>query len=295
MTTTLKWRDEPFDFLLVAPARIDYLLQLDAVPAPQAPVNIRQEVRCPGGRGVYIALALAAWGARVTLLCNAIPDDPNGRFFKRELATVPNLSLWLSDAPDAETPYCVQLHSGVAPLHLVRQAPIRSTFSLPTLPSARLQMFDSELADLSTLHMDSRVAGVLHPDTVFEVPGTAPRCVWWRGENEAGTALREHAGRWDCDVWQIAADGGGACYRRDGQVERWGQVGREVPVVQEILGVVGVPEVFWAGVLWGELQGWDWPGKFLFARTAARLKRQRIGSVGMMPDGDEVTAAMARC
>ena len=96
-----------FDILVHGFCGVDYLMQLDGIAPPGAVRVIEREVRRAGGEAVNCARALALWGARVALLGNPIGDDANGKFLRRELEDIENLTLLCEPRENFETPYSV--------------------------------------------------------------------------------------------------------------------------------------------------------------------------------------------
>jgi sugar/nucleoside kinase (ribokinase family) len=266
---------DTFDVFVAAPAQVDYLMHLETVPLPGQTSRIENEVRCPGGSGVWLALCLANWGAKVALLDTSVTDDPNGRFLRRELETVHNLTLWPATEHEKTTPYSVHLLSIQPPAFLRHQSPTMPWSQ--TLPPARFVVNDEAQAPISPTTF------VMVYETTSK-PAHQSQCVWWRGEEVSAKVLCALAQNWKSAVVQIASDGSGVYYEANGEVHIW----ESETAATSPMGMVGVPEVLWAGLVWGDIQGWGWPQKISWARAAATLKRQRIGSVGMIPTQAEI-------
>jgi hypothetical protein len=299
-----------FDVFIWAPVRLDYLLQLEQPAIAGSQTHIQHEVRCAGGRGVFIAAALARWGLRVCLACNPILDDPNGRFLRRELEKISNLTLLDNHQstlpPDwvQETPYLVHLITQHAPAaHLLRQPQSTLMAAIPQpLPSAPLWIVDETL-----LTQNNQALMVPHSSHLALITDNASssflahaQSVWWRGEVWPSQVFATRTQQWQCNLLQ--------CHDN---IAEWCEVGGKVlswPLNQHVsasnntsavsgslLGEVGQMEVLWAALLLGQLQGWSSERKFSFARAAASLKRQRIGSVGAMTSREEVLEGQLGC
>ena len=101
-----------YDFHIHDAIRVEYRVATDGSSFPRGYSCIERESRSAGGNGVIAAVTLARWGARVLLTGNAIGDDDHGRFLRKQLEPIENLTLQTATQGDATTPYAILLRAG---------------------------------------------------------------------------------------------------------------------------------------------------------------------------------------
>lgn len=280
-----------FDVWVHGAIGVEYLLQLDGVPASGQVRHIQREIRRVGGEAVHCALALANWGASVCLTGTPQGNDGNGRFVAKELAAVTNLTLRAPFHDEYETPYCVVLGSPHKPHSLLvrneisnhdraesdRQADA-STRELAGAPATHLATCDSSGATRTyplLLNMRERGIPLFARDVqepiafLAEVVLLSSTAYPSADEQEMMSVAYELAHRWKNTV--VIERGAQGCIwcRAGDQAQRY-----EAPNVGEPdpLGGIGAADVFRAGLLWSRLQAWTWEQSLRFASAASALK-----------------------
>ena len=101
-----------YDFHIHDAIRVEYRVVTDGSSFPRGYSCIERETRSAGGNGVIAAVTLARWGARVLLTGNAIGDDDHGRFLRKQLEPIENLTFAPKVHDSAVTPYAILLCAG---------------------------------------------------------------------------------------------------------------------------------------------------------------------------------------
>lgn len=294
----------PFDVIVYGTVCLDAIWRLERLPAPDEYVDILEERVMVGGEASNTAIALAKWGVRVALVGNALGDDEDGArlraLFRREAPEID--TRFLTTSPDAITPYCLCMATSdgrrtmigkgfnemrIAPLspELARSAKLFTTDPnayeaganaciTASAAGAKVVPMDftrtEEVNRLSAINLTSSAhVGANKP--LAEYAAYAAR-------------IRDASGR-AC----IVTCGEEGCFVAKADTR---EPAMRVPAyaLSKVIDSTGAGDTFRAGILYGELQGWDILKTAQFASAVAALNCTALGGWGGVRSLEETFA-----
>jgi sugar/nucleoside kinase (ribokinase family) len=294
-----------YDVIVYGTVCLDAIWRVDSLPPPGGYVRILEERRMVGGEAANTAMALTRWGTRVALVGNALGDDEDGRLLR---------DLFARDAPEID-------------LRFVRTLPeVRTPFCLCiATPDGHRTMFGRGFTEMQTATLDPELAAAARLFTMEPNAWEAGLCACavaakagcaitamdytrapevnavatvnltsqaYVGPEKAlpefsayAAALRDRYG-----AAAIVTCGEKGCF----VAERGGAEGSAVHmpayVAPAVVDTTGAGDVFRAGLLYGQLQGWDMRTTARFASAAAALNCGAMGGWGGVRPVAEIAA-----
>jgi sugar/nucleoside kinase (ribokinase family) len=284
--------DAGFDVIVYGLVCLDTIWRTERLPPPGGYAAVLEERRTIGGEAANTAIALDRWGVRVALLGNALGDDEEGTMLRELFAReAPAIGLeFLATSSETRTPSFLLIatpdgHRTVfgrclAPLQWPaldsEQARTARLFTMdPYAGEEGLRACDVA-ARAGLIIVASDCAGLPAVNTVATIVVTSSETV---GPEKSGTELaafaagiRDQYGATTIVTWGekgclIAGKGGAA------------GVAPHLPayVAPAVVDSTGAGDVFRAGLIYGQLQGWDLVRTARFASAAAALNCRAMG------------------
>jgi sugar/nucleoside kinase (ribokinase family) len=287
-----------YDAIIYGTICLDAVWRVTALPEPGGYVDVLEALMSVGGEATNTALALQKWGAKVALAGNAIARDSDGEqllaLFARD---APDIDLsHIEVVPTGETPYCLCIATPDGNRTMMGRGftNVRSTPLSPELARS---------AKVFTMEPNAYQAGL----RAFEVARDAGMTIIpmdYTGEPEVNRASRvvqtstDHVGDKAAESLELYAESIRDVYGPITVVTR-GDRGcivaapgetRRVAAYRapEVVDTTGAGDVFRAGLLFGEIRGWDIWQTVEFASAAASLNCTTMGGAGGVKSLEEV-------
>ena len=283
------------DVIVYGTVCMDLIWRVARLADPGRYEHIHDERRMAGGEAANSAIALARWGLRVALVGTTTGDDTDGRALREMLLTAaPNLDITgIAVSKDVRTPYCVCIATpdGHRTMYGSGFVEMQCPVLAPEL-AARARIFTMDPnayqagiracriaveAGAHVVAMDytrspdvNRIAAI-SVTSHEQVPGPPSEAAFAK----YARAVRDIDG---CTV--IVTCGENGCFIAERGRE--GEAAEHVPAyaVAEVIDSTGAGDVFRAGLIYGESQGWDIPTIVRFASAAAGLNCGAMGGWG---------------
>lgn len=300
--------NDSYDVIVYGTVCLDAIWRVDQLAPPGGYEPIIEERKMIGGEAANTAIALTRWGVRVALVGNALGDDEDGRHLRDLFARdVPALDLrFVATQREARTPTCVciatpdgnrtmygtgfsEMQCPALDPKLARQV---GRFTLdPNAWNAGLRACkvaadagaaitamdytrDSEVSRAATVNLTSRDHLGLDR-TLDDLAATAAQL-----RDTTGRTVVVTVGQQGCLV--AAADCAGA-----------DAVHYPAFVAPAMVDSTGAGDVFRAGLLYGQVQGWDLAHTVRFASAAAALNCGAMGGWGGVQPVEAIEAFAA--
>lgn len=284
-----------FDVIVYGTVCLDAIWRVEALATPGGWMPIDEERKMIGGEAANTAMALLRWGVRVALVGCAIGDDEYGRLLRALFARdAPELDLrFVETRPEAHTPYCVciatpdgrrtmygtgfsEMQSPALDPALARAVPLFTMDPNAWNPGLRAALVAAE-AGAAVTAMDytrddrvSRAAQInltsqAHLGLDLPLTELATRA----------TALRDAY-----DGTAVVTCGEQGCFAAE--AGRTGEAAVHIPAfaAPAVVDTTGAGDVFRAGLLYGQVQGWGLLETLRFAAAAAALNCGEMGGWG---------------
>jgi sugar/nucleoside kinase (ribokinase family) len=294
-----------YDVVVYGTVALDAIWRVEALAPPGGWQPILEERKMIGGEAANTAIALTRWGVRVALVGNGIGDDTDGNLLRSLFACdAPNLDLrFIRSMPGVHTPYCVCIATpdGHRTMYGTgfdeMQCPDLTTevarpgclFTMDpnawnpgkraALAAAQHGMLvtamdysrDPDVNSISHLILTSRD----HLGLNLSLPEL----------QAAARSLRDRFHR-----TAIVTCGESGCFIAE--AGRQGDPPHHLPayVAPRVADTTGAGDVFRAGLLYGQWQGWDIVRAARFAAVAAALNCGEMGGWGGVRSVEEILA-----
>ncbi len=294
-----------YDVVIYGTVALDAIWRVEALALPGGWQPILDERRMIGGEAANTAMALTRWGVRVALVGNALGADADGELLRALFARdAPALDLrFIATQPQARTPYCVCIATPDG--HRTMYGTGFDEMQCPDLDpdlarAARLFTMDPNAwnpgkraalaaarAGMSVIAMDySRDEEV---NAVSHVILTSRDHL---GLNKSLTDLEVVA----CALRDrhrktaIVTCGDQGCFVAEAACIGDPPLHVSAYVAPEIVDTTGAGDVFRAGLLYGQLEGWELEPTVRFASAAATLNCGAMGGWGGVRSIAEIQA-----
>lgn len=300
--------DTEFDIIVYGTVCLDAIWRLPRLPAPGEYVDILEERTMVGGEASNTAIALAKWGVRVALVGNALGDDEDGKrllaLFEREAPEIDTRFLTIS--PTATTPYCLCMATPDG-----HRTMIGKGFNEMECPSLSPELARS--AKLFTADPNAYEAGVQACLVAAEagaklVPmdftrdAEVNRCSAINLTSSAHVGANKPLSEYADYATHTRDTSGRACIVTCGEEGCFvAEANTQDPAVHvaayslpEVVDSTGAGDTFRAGILYGELQGWELLKTARFASAVAALNCTALGGWGGACSLEEVEKFQSR-
>ena len=293
-----------YDVIVYGTIALDAIWRVRELTGPGGYAPILEERKMIGGEAANTAMALHRWGTRVALVGNAIGDDDDGRLLRHLFARdAPDLDTrHIQTLPAARTPYCVCIATpdGERTMYGSGFEDWQCTPLAPALArSARWFTMDpnawepSRQAALAALDAGLRVVAMDYTRDPLLCDRAAISVTSREHLRHLSTLddLARHAARLrdthgPTAIITCGADG---CF-----VAARGASGAAIHVcaypAPTMIDATGCGDVFRAGLLYGQIQGWDLLATVRFASAAAALNCGGMGGWGGVRPVAEIAA-----
>ena len=279
-----------WDVICYGTVVIDYVWQMAELPKPDGWMPISGEKRMIGGEASNTAIALSKWGASVALMGSALGTDPEGEFLRKSFAEeAPALDLSLQPFSDeVKTPFCACLATddGLRTMFGSGDTALFPPVLTPEIASrARYVTADPNKWELSmeALFTASKAgAKVVAMDFMRseEVCREAHISITSHAEDEKGSyagfarKMRDRYGK----SFIVTAGAEGSYVAEE---EKSGDaVHIAVLKLDKVVDSTGAGDIYRAGILFGEIQGWNLIKSARFASIAAAHNCLALGGWG---------------
>jgi sulfofructose kinase len=297
--------DAGFDVIVYGLVCLDTIWRTERLPPSGGYAAVLEERRTIGGEAANTAIALDRWGVRVALLGNALGEDEEGSLIRELFAReAPAIRLeFLATSSEIRTPsfLLIATPDGHRTVFGRCFAPLRwPALDSEHARSARLFTMDpyageeglracdvAARAELTIIASDC--AGLPAVTSVATLVVTSSETV---GPEKSGTELAAFAAgiRDKYGATVIVTRGEHGCLI----AEKEGTIGEArhlaAYVAPAVVDSTGAGDVFRAGLIYGQLQGWDLPKTARFASAAAALNCGAMGGWGGVRSVDEIEA-----
>jgi len=298
-----------FDVIVYGTVCLDRIWRVESLAAPGSYESILEARTMLGGEAANTAVALSRWGVRVALVGTATGDDEDGATLRLLLNTdASDVNIdGLDQIPGVQTPYCVCIATPDG--HRTMYGSGFTDMQCPELDPAfarRARLFTMEPNAFQAGIAAARVAAAAGLDIVAMDYTSSPEV------NRASTiAVTSHERLNDSTNLQSAADhaervretdgcttivtcGHNGCFVADR--DQTGQSAYHIPayVVEDVIDSTGAGDIFRAGLIFGQLKGWNLSESARFASAAAALNCSAMGGWGGVQTVPEITAFQKR-
>jgi sugar/nucleoside kinase (ribokinase family) len=294
-----------FDVIVYGTVCLDLIWRVDRLATPGGYASITQERRMIGGEAANTAIALTRWGLRVALVGTAMGDDDDGRLLRKlfeELGSAIDLR-HVETIPGLQTPFCACIATpdghrtmygiGFTNMHVPRLEPefARRARVFTMDPNA----YDAGLAACAVAAEAGTEVVAMDYTRSPEVNRVSSISVTSHEHVQAGAILATYADyaaatrdREGCTVVVTCGDCG--CFIAERAAT--GSAAIHVPAyfVDDIVDSTGCGDMFRAGLIYGQLQGWDIVTTARFASAAAGLNCMQMGGWGGVRSVAEIQA-----
>ncbi len=293
-----------YDVIVYGTVCLDTIWRVHALPPPGGYVEIIDEHKAIGGEAGNTAVALARWGVRVALVGNALGNDEDAYILRALFeAVVPSIELRCAISAEAHTPYCLCIATPDGHRTMFGRwfAQMQCPLLDPNLArSARLFTLDPNAweAGIRACTVAARVGLPIVAMDYTRVPAInkiASLIVTSHEHVGAGKALSEYA-RYAADLRDrygpttLVTCGEKGCYVAEKGGTPVTQAHIPAYVAPDVVDTTGAGDVFRAGLIYGELQGWDIERTARFAAAAAALNCGAMGGWGGVRSPSEIQA-----
>ncbi len=293
-----------FDIIVYGTVCLDAIWRLPYLPPAGSYVDILEEKTTVGGEAANTAIALAKWGVRVALVGNALGDDADGERLR---------ALFQSESPEIDTRFITTSATAITPYCLCMATPdghrtmIGKGFNEMECPpldvslaqNARLFTTDPNAweAGVQACHVATQAGAGAIPMDFTRDPEVSRRAAINLTSSahvapngsltdfaHYATRLRNESGR-----TTIVTCGERGCFVAEEGSE---DPAIQVPayVLSEVVDSTGAGDTFRAGILYGQLQGWDILTTARFASAVAALNCTALGGWGGVRSLEEIAA-----
>lgn len=293
-----------YEVIVYGAVCLDEIWRVEKLAPPGGYVETLEDRKMVGGEATNTAIALTRWGVQVALLGNELGEDADGELLRALFARdVPELDIrFLVTSVEANTPYCLCIATpdGHRTMYGRGFSAMRSTPLSPELArAARLFTMEPNAfeAGLEACRVAARAGIGIVPMDYSRVPEV----------NRVASLVvtsTDHIGlRPEPELLTYAADlrdtyGPTAIITRGDRgcivAERGGKPGAafRIPayVAPAVVDSTGAGDIFRAGLLYGERNGWDIERAVRFASAAAALNCGAMGGWGGVRSVEEIEA-----
>ena len=279
-----------WDVICYGTVVIDYVWQMAELPKPDGWMPIWGEKRMIGGEASNTAIALAKWGASVALMGSALGTDPEGAFLRKSFEEeAPTLDLSFQPFLDnVKTPFCACLATddGLRTMFGSGDTALFPSVLPPEIAGrARYVTADPNKWEMSVealLTSAQAGANVVAMDFIRseEVCRVAQISITSHAEDERGShagfaqKMRDRYGK----TFIVTAGSEGS------YVAEEGGSGESVHIpalkLDKIVDSTGAGDIYRAGILFGEIRGWNIVRSAQFASIAAANNCLALGGWG---------------
>lgn len=294
-----------FDVIVYGLVCLDTVWRTERLPPPGGYAAVLEERRTIGGEAANTAIALDRWGVRVALVGNALGEDEEGSLIRELFARdAPAIGLEsLATSPETRTPSFLLVatpdgHRTVfgrcfSPLQWPALDPEHARpargFTMDPYAGedgvracevavrAGLTIVASDCAALPAVCQVATIV-VTSSETVGPEKSATELAAFAAGvRDQCGPTVIVTRGELGC----LIAEKAGAA----GEARRLAAY-----VAPAVVDSTGAGDVFRAGLIYGQLQGWDLPKTARFASAAAALNCGEMGGWGGVRSIDEIEA-----
>ncbi len=268
----------------------DYVWNIERLPEPDGWTSIRSEKRMIGGEASNTAIALAKWGVETALMGSALGTDSEGEALRKSFAEhAPTLDLSLQPIrEDVKTPFCACLVTDDGRRTMLGSGE-EALFPPPMTPEIALQAQyvtadtnkwkESEAALLTAV--EAGAAAVAMDFARSEAVCEAARISLVSHLRDESGSFRGYAERMRDRYGQTFIVTAGA---EGSFVAAKGETGEAVLIpafrLDRVVDSTGAGDLYRAGILYGEVQGWPIVRSARFASLAAALNCLGLGGWG---------------
>lgn len=282
---------------------LDLLWRMPALPAPGGYAEIAEERKSIGGEAANTAIALQRWGVKTALVVNEIGQDSEGALLRTLIERdAPELDIRTSlNSPTANTPYCICIATDDGKRTMYGRYFDGLTVSdLDPALALDTRLFTSEPNAYQSACSAARIAhtagaGVVLMDFATDDDMNRISTVAITSTDHIGCAEDEQAliefarstrGRTGPTV--IVTRGDRGCIAADAAMLRAEVTLYPAFKAPRLVDTTGCGDIFRAGVLFGQLSGWDLRQTIRFASAAAALKCGEMGGWAGVRPVDEI-------